>query len=123
MLWGDLFSLSSGATLPWWGRAGSIPTGRAPLGAEVAPITAQGLGWAGQSPGQAPITLGKVQPALARAGPAELPAPAVVGVKLTLTLGPLIVFDSCPNTIGRSDGLLIQIPFPLPLRKKKKRKK
>lgn len=73
-------------------------------------------GWAGQSPGQAPITLGKVHAALARTEPEP-----VVGVKLMLTLGPLIVFDSCPDTTGRSDGPLI--PESLPPSTEGKRRK
>lgn len=107
VLGADLFSLRSGAILPWWGRASSIPA------AQKQP---HGLGWAGQSPGQAPITLGRVHAALARTEPEP-----VVGVKLMLTLGPLIVFDSCPDTTGRSDGPLI--PESLPPSTEGKRRK
>lgn len=102
----DLFSLRSGAILPWWGRAGSNPAGLSPKTPRA------GLGWAGQ----APITLGKVHAALARTEPEP-----VVGVKLMLTLGPLIVFDSCPDTTGRSDGPLIPESLP-PSTEGKKRK-
>lgn len=51
--------------------------------------------------------------------PHALSPTPVGGVKLMLTLGPLIVLDSCAYGTGRSDGPLIP-QFPAPFHRKEK---